>query len=318
MVASVPEDMRRGSFPRVVYRLSLKMNWFSSSTKKTWRDPKNWSPIFCCTFNKSTSMPRKVEIAVPGGKIDYCLSGSFVRHLGLSFTSSVASASNAAGFLYFTDNSSTHELFPEAPILFGILVHREELPTAQCFPIRLLLRLGYEFQSTSNWHLPCSDSTSLSLRLPVATIQYASTWNDVQRYSTDDHEFTLCKTTTALEKSLSISVRSFLGFPLVHLHLTDDSWFGSFHWQSRFGFDSYSSESSRRHVEISGAKQSSCLEFRDCEYPSSSSFQTSGHRAEFSRSTIRDTSLLFCLVAHRRDYDRRQFSRGQRQSAFPW
>jgi len=76
--------------------------------------------------------------------------GSFVRHLSLSLSpnsSSFLGSSNTAGFLYLSDPTSSYNLFPESPYLFGILIHRSELPTAQCFPMRLLLRLGYEYQS---------------------------------------------------------------------------------------------------------------------------------------------------------------------------
>lgn len=76
--------------------------------------------------------------------------GSFVRHLGLSLSSKSSTfltSSTTAGFLYFADSSVSYSLFPDAPYLFGILIDRLELPTAQCFPLRLLLRLGYEYQS---------------------------------------------------------------------------------------------------------------------------------------------------------------------------
>ncbi|CAF0764820.1 unnamed protein product [Rotaria sp. Silwood1] len=76
--------------------------------------------------------------------------GSFVRHLGLSLSSNSTTflgSSTANGFLYISDPTSLYNLFPEAPYIFGILIHRLELPTAQCFPMRLLLRLSYEYQS---------------------------------------------------------------------------------------------------------------------------------------------------------------------------
>ncbi|CAF2393573.1 unnamed protein product [Rotaria sp. Silwood2] len=76
--------------------------------------------------------------------------GSFVRHLGLSLSSSSTTflgSSTATGFLYISEPTSLYNLFPEAPYIFGILIHRLELPTAQCFPMRLLLRLGYEYKS---------------------------------------------------------------------------------------------------------------------------------------------------------------------------
>ena len=76
--------------------------------------------------------------------------GSFIRHLGISLSSNSSSflgSSTTAGFLYISDPTPSYNLFPDAPYLFGILIHRSELPTAQCFPLRILLRLGYEYQS---------------------------------------------------------------------------------------------------------------------------------------------------------------------------
>ncbi|CAF0914207.1 unnamed protein product [Rotaria sordida] len=76
--------------------------------------------------------------------------GSFVRHLGLSLLSNSSTflgSSTATGFLYISDPTSLYNLFPETPYIFGVLIHQLELPTAQCFPMRLLLRLGYEYQS---------------------------------------------------------------------------------------------------------------------------------------------------------------------------
>ncbi|CAF0717729.1 unnamed protein product [Adineta steineri] len=76
--------------------------------------------------------------------------GTFVRHLSLSLStnsSTFLGSSTTAGFLYISDPTPSYNLFPDAPYLFGILIHRTELPTAQCFPVRLLLRLGYEYQS---------------------------------------------------------------------------------------------------------------------------------------------------------------------------
>jgi len=67
--------------------------------------------------------------------------------LGISLSSSFVGSSTTAGFLYISDSTLSYSLFPDAPYLFGILIHQSELPTAQCFPMRLLLRLGYEYQS---------------------------------------------------------------------------------------------------------------------------------------------------------------------------
>jgi len=72
--------------------------------------------------------------------------------LGLSISSNSSTflgSLEAAGFIYISDPTASYNLFPDAPYLYGILIHRLELPTAQCFPMRLLLRLGYEYQSKS-------------------------------------------------------------------------------------------------------------------------------------------------------------------------
>jgi len=67
--------------------------------------------------------------------------------LGISLASSFLGSSTTAGFLYVSDAISSYNLFPDPPYLFGILIHHSELPTAQCFPMRVLVRLGYEYQS---------------------------------------------------------------------------------------------------------------------------------------------------------------------------
>lgn len=86
-------------------------------------------------------------------RINEISSGSFVRHFGISLTSSFLNSSNTAGFLYVSDLTSVNEFYPDAPYLFGILIDHLELPTAQCFPMRLLLRLGYEYQSNGDLNL---------------------------------------------------------------------------------------------------------------------------------------------------------------------
>ena len=62
-------------------------------------------------------------------------------------------SSNTAGFLYVSDITSFNDFYPDAPYLFAILIDHLELPTAQCFPMRLLLRLGYEYQGNRNLYL---------------------------------------------------------------------------------------------------------------------------------------------------------------------
>lgn len=38
---------------------------------------------------------------------------------------------------------------PNQPFLFGLLVHRAEVPWAKAFPLRLMLRLGAEYRCES-------------------------------------------------------------------------------------------------------------------------------------------------------------------------
>lgn len=53
-----------------------------------------------------------------------------------------------AGFLYV--HSTLQSLqglpLPNQPYLFGLLVHRAEVPWAKAFPLRLMLRLGAEYR----------------------------------------------------------------------------------------------------------------------------------------------------------------------------
>lgn len=112
--------------------------------------------------------------------------GSFVRHLCLSFasvnSSKFLSNENAAGFLYVSDSNVTNEFFPEAPFLFGLVVQRDELPTAQCFPIRLLLRLGFEYQSKTTQMKKSKTNFHLVYPWPLFSVFRRPTmFNDTQQ-----------------------------------------------------------------------------------------------------------------------------------------
>lgn len=39
---------------------------------------------------------------------------------------------------------------PPPPFLIAILIHKWEIPWAKIFPLRLVLRLGYEYKSNAN------------------------------------------------------------------------------------------------------------------------------------------------------------------------
>ena len=49
-------------------------------------------------------------------------------------------------FLHPTFQCLNKLTLPDAPVLFGVLLQKWELPWAKVFPIRLLLRLGAEFR----------------------------------------------------------------------------------------------------------------------------------------------------------------------------
>lgn len=63
---------------------------------------------------------------------------------------------NHAGFLYVRPTfQCLHKLpLPPTPYLFGILIHRAEVPWVRVFPIRLLLRLGAEYRCEFKFEVP--------------------------------------------------------------------------------------------------------------------------------------------------------------------
>ncbi|XP_024921493.1 zinc finger FYVE domain-containing protein 9 isoform X1 [Cynoglossus semilaevis] len=77
------------------------------------------------------------------------LTGKVVKHLSFSlFGGSLLGTEEHAGFLYV--NSTLQSIqglpLPNHPYLFGLLVHRAEVPWAKAFPLRLMLRLGAEYR----------------------------------------------------------------------------------------------------------------------------------------------------------------------------
>uniref|UniRef100_A0A4W5R0W8 Zinc finger, FYVE domain containing 9b n=1 Tax=Hucho hucho TaxID=62062 RepID=A0A4W5R0W8_9TELE len=77
------------------------------------------------------------------------LTGKVLSHLGLSqFSSSFLSSEEHAGFLWVRSTLQSLQglPMPNQPFLFGLLVHRAEVPWAKAFPLRLMLRLGAEYR----------------------------------------------------------------------------------------------------------------------------------------------------------------------------
>ncbi|MED6272972.1 hypothetical protein CHARACLAT_002070 [Characodon lateralis] len=77
------------------------------------------------------------------------VTGKVVRHLSLFlFGSRFLDSEEHAGFLYVRSTLQSLQglPLPNQPYLFGLLVHRAEIPWAKAFPLRLMLRLGAEYR----------------------------------------------------------------------------------------------------------------------------------------------------------------------------
>ncbi|XP_029489496.2 zinc finger FYVE domain-containing protein 9 [Oncorhynchus nerka] len=77
------------------------------------------------------------------------LTGKVLSHLGLSqFSSSFLGFEEHAGFLWVRSTLQSLQglPMPNQPFLFGLLIHRAEVPWAKAFPLRLMLRLGAEYR----------------------------------------------------------------------------------------------------------------------------------------------------------------------------
>ncbi|KAM4531990.1 zinc finger FYVE domain-containing protein 16 [Fundulus diaphanus] len=74
--------------------------------------------------------------------------GKFVEELdNITFTSSFLDSKDHAGMLFFSPTCQSLDglSLPPQPFLFGLLVQKLEVPWAKVFPLRLLLRLGSEY-----------------------------------------------------------------------------------------------------------------------------------------------------------------------------
>uniref|UniRef100_A0AAY4EB54 FYVE-type domain-containing protein n=1 Tax=Denticeps clupeoides TaxID=299321 RepID=A0AAY4EB54_9TELE len=74
--------------------------------------------------------------------------GKFIKDLGnVTFTDMFLGTKDHGGFLFFSPSFQPLEdlALPSAPYLCGVLLQKLEVPWAKVFPLRLLLRLGAEF-----------------------------------------------------------------------------------------------------------------------------------------------------------------------------
>lgn len=74
--------------------------------------------------------------------------GKFLDNLdNITFTSSFLGSKDHAGMLFFSPTCQPLEglSLPPQPFLFGLLIQKLEVPWAKVFPLRLLLRLGAEY-----------------------------------------------------------------------------------------------------------------------------------------------------------------------------
>lgn len=74
--------------------------------------------------------------------------GRFVEELdNVTFTSSFLDSKDHAGMLFFSPTCQSLDglTLPPQPFLFGLLIQKLEVPWAKVFPLRLLLRLGAEY-----------------------------------------------------------------------------------------------------------------------------------------------------------------------------
>lgn len=105
-----------------------------------------------CLFSVLTA--HFLFLCIPAGRV--------VRHLSLSlFGSSLLGSEEHAGFLYVRSTLQSLQglPLPNQPYLFGLLVHRAEVPWARAFPLRLMLRLGAEYRCKQDSLTKCSICT---------------------------------------------------------------------------------------------------------------------------------------------------------------
>ncbi|NXH41146.1 ZFY16 protein, partial [Dicaeum eximium] len=76
------------------------------------------------------------------------MKGKFIKSMeNITFTENFLSNKEHGGFLFVSPTFQTldDQILPDKPFLFGVLIHKLEIPWAKVFPIRLMLRLGAEY-----------------------------------------------------------------------------------------------------------------------------------------------------------------------------
>ncbi|XP_056369251.1 zinc finger FYVE domain-containing protein 16 [Oenanthe melanoleuca] len=76
------------------------------------------------------------------------MKGRFIKNMeNITFTENFLSSKEHGGFLFVspTFQKLDDQILPDNPFLYGILIHKLEIPWAKVFPIRLMLRLGAEY-----------------------------------------------------------------------------------------------------------------------------------------------------------------------------
>ncbi|XP_030367348.1 zinc finger FYVE domain-containing protein 16 isoform X3 [Strigops habroptila] len=76
------------------------------------------------------------------------MKGRLIRNMeNITFTENFFSNKEHGGFLFVspTFQKLDDQILPDHPFLFGVLIHKLEIPWAKVFPIRLMLRLGAEY-----------------------------------------------------------------------------------------------------------------------------------------------------------------------------
>lgn len=74
----------------------------------------------------------------------------------VTFTSTFLGSKDHAGMLFLSPTFQPLEglTLPSQPFLFGLLIQKLEVPWAKVFPLRLLLRLGSEYNGETDGICP--------------------------------------------------------------------------------------------------------------------------------------------------------------------
>lgn len=112
------------------------------------------------------------------------LAGSFIPELGYSLAnqSPFLGSSEHGGFLYIRQSFQCIQdiIVPEAPFLIGILIHKQEIPWAKIFPLRLTLRLGAEYRYYPCPHVSIRERPTVYMDIAHTIINFLA---DFRNYS---------------------------------------------------------------------------------------------------------------------------------------